>query len=67
MLAAVLVTITNQSGGDLPINPADFVARDAQRRIYPANRGPNGRRCPSGEPTAEEAWQPAIANDHPTE
>jgi hypothetical protein len=37
MLAAVLVTITNQFGGDLQINPADFVAREAQRRIYPAN------------------------------
>jgi hypothetical protein len=34
---AFLVTITNQSGGDLQINPADFVARDAQHRIYPAN------------------------------
>jgi Domain of unknown function (DUF4352) len=34
---AILVTITNQSGSDLQINPADFVARDAQRRIYAAN------------------------------
>jgi hypothetical protein len=34
---AILVTITNQSGNDLQINPADFVARDAQHRIYPAN------------------------------
>jgi len=34
---AILVTITNQSGGDLQINPADFVARDAQHRIYAAN------------------------------
>jgi Domain of unknown function (DUF4352) len=34
---AILVTITNQSGGDLQINPADFVARDDQHHIYPAN------------------------------
>jgi hypothetical protein len=34
---AILVTIANQSGGDLQINPADFVARDAQHHIYPAN------------------------------
>jgi uncharacterized protein DUF4352 len=34
---AVLVTITNQSGGDLQINPADFVVRDGQHRIFPSN------------------------------
>ena len=34
---AILVTITNLSAGDLQINPADFVARDAQHRIFPAN------------------------------
>jgi len=34
---AILVTITNRSDSDLQINPADFVARDAQHRIYPAN------------------------------
>jgi hypothetical protein len=34
---AVLVTITNQAGDDLNVNPADFVARDAGHRIYPAN------------------------------
>ena len=34
---AIFVTITNQSGDDLVVNPADFVARDADHRIYPAN------------------------------
>jgi hypothetical protein len=34
---AILVTITNQTGDDLAVNPADFVARDADHRIYPAN------------------------------
>jgi hypothetical protein len=34
---AILVTITNRSGDDLAINPADFVARDAGHRVYPAN------------------------------
>ncbi|HEX5417801.1 MAG TPA: hypothetical protein VFZ25_19250 [Chloroflexota bacterium] len=34
---AILVTITNRSGDDLVVNPADFVARDADHRIYPAN------------------------------
>jgi hypothetical protein len=34
---AILVTITNQTGDDLTVNPADFIARDAEHRIYPAN------------------------------
>jgi hypothetical protein len=34
---AILVTITDRSGDDLAVNPADFVARDADHRIYPAN------------------------------
>ncbi len=34
---AILVTITQHSVDDLSINPADFVARDANHRIYPAN------------------------------
>jgi hypothetical protein len=34
---AILVTIANRSGDDLLINPADFVARDAGHRVYPAN------------------------------
>ena len=34
---AILVTITDRSGDDLAVNPADFVARDAGHRIYPAN------------------------------
>jgi hypothetical protein len=34
---AVLVTISNRSGDDLQINPADFVTRDAEHRIFPAN------------------------------
>jgi hypothetical protein len=33
---AILVTITNLSGDDLQISPADFVARDG-RRVYTAN------------------------------
>jgi hypothetical protein len=34
---AILVTITNRSTDDLQINPADFVARDSEHHIYPAN------------------------------
>ena len=34
---AILVTITNRSGDDLSVSPADFVARDSDHRIYPAN------------------------------
>jgi hypothetical protein len=34
---AILVTITNRSTDDLQINPADFVARDSEHRIYAAN------------------------------
>jgi len=34
---AIVVTITNRSGGDLNVNPGDFVARDAEHRVYPAN------------------------------
>jgi hypothetical protein len=34
---AVLVTITNRSGDDLAVNPADFLARDGDHRVYPAN------------------------------
>ena len=34
---AILVTITNRSGDDLNVNPGDFVARDADHRIYAAN------------------------------
>ena len=34
---AILVTITNSSTDDLQINAADFVARDAEHRIYPAD------------------------------
>jgi hypothetical protein len=34
---AILVTIVSRSGDDLQINPADFAARDADRRLYIAN------------------------------
>lgn len=34
---AILVTITNRGTDDMQINPADFVARDADHRIYPAD------------------------------
>jgi hypothetical protein len=34
---AVMVTITSRSTDDLAVNPGDFVARDANNRIYPAN------------------------------
>ncbi len=34
---AILVTITNRSEDDLQISPADFAARDQDRRVYPAN------------------------------
>lgn len=34
---AILVTIASRSVDDLQINPADFVARDADLRVYAAN------------------------------
>jgi uncharacterized protein DUF4352 len=34
---AIFVTITNHGTDDLLINPADFVARDADHRIYPSD------------------------------
>jgi hypothetical protein len=34
---AVLVTITDQSGDDLAVNPADFLTRDVNNHVYPAN------------------------------
>ena len=34
---AILVTIVSRSGDDLQINPADFAARDTDRRLYIAN------------------------------
>lgn len=34
---AILVTIRNQTGDDLAVNPADFVARDANHRVYPSD------------------------------
>ncbi len=34
---AILVTVSNHGADDLQINPADFLARDADHHIYPAN------------------------------
>lgn len=34
---AIVVTVTNRSGDDLLISPAEFVARDADKRIYASN------------------------------
>lgn len=34
---AIFVTITNRGTDDLQINPADFVARDADHRVYPSD------------------------------
>jgi hypothetical protein len=34
---AILVSVANRSGDDLQVNPADFVARDRQHRVYAAN------------------------------
>jgi uncharacterized protein DUF4352 len=34
---AILVTVTNQGTDDMQINPADFLARDADHHIFPAN------------------------------
>jgi hypothetical protein len=34
---AIFVTITNHGTDDLLINPADFVARDADHRVYASN------------------------------
>ncbi len=34
---AILVSVANHSGDDLQVNPADFLARDKQRRVYAAN------------------------------
>src|SRR5438067_6353517 len=39
---AILVTVTNHGSDDLQINPADFVARDADHRIYPSNAAATG-------------------------
>src|SRR5579871_2255903 len=34
---AILITITDQSGDDLTVNPGDFEARDSNHNLYPAN------------------------------
>ncbi|HEU5317130.1 MAG TPA: hypothetical protein VFX49_13560 [Chloroflexota bacterium] len=34
---AIVVTIASQSGDDLLVSPADFAARDGERRLYVAN------------------------------
>src|SRR5919204_2937402 len=34
---AIVVTVANRSADDLQVSPADFVARDAERQLYPAN------------------------------
>ncbi|HEX8968507.1 MAG TPA: DUF4352 domain-containing protein [Chloroflexota bacterium] len=34
---AILVTITNRSTDDLQVNPADFLVRDGEHRVYPSN------------------------------
>jgi HlyD family secretion protein len=34
---AVVVTVTNRSGDDLLVNPAEFLARDVDDYVYPAN------------------------------
>jgi hypothetical protein len=34
---AILVTITNPGSDDMQINPSDFVARDGDHHIYPAD------------------------------
>jgi len=34
---AILVSVANHSGDDLQVNPADFIARDRQRRVYAAS------------------------------
>ena len=34
---AILVTVTNQGTDDMQVNPADFLARDAARHVYPAD------------------------------
>jgi hypothetical protein len=34
---AILVTVGNRSGDDLQVNPTDFLARDAQRRVFASN------------------------------
>jgi len=39
---AILVTVTNQGTDDMQINPADFLARDADHHIYPANATATG-------------------------
>jgi hypothetical protein len=54
---AVLVTITNLSGDDLQISPADFVARDGGRRVYTANAAATAAdaRSGSGPPSVRGA------------
>jgi hypothetical protein len=34
---AIMVSVANRTGDDLEVNAADFLARDAQHRVYPAN------------------------------
>ena len=34
---AILVTVTNHGTDDMQINPADFLARDAEHHVYPAD------------------------------
>jgi hypothetical protein len=34
---AVIITITSRSADDLQVNPVEFAARDADRRLYTAN------------------------------
>jgi hypothetical protein len=45
---AILVTITNLSGDDLQISPADFVARDGGHRVYTANAAATAADARSG-------------------
>jgi hypothetical protein len=57
---AVLVSITNHSTDDQQVNPADFVARDGDHHIYPANPVATllmAIWCASRSAHAQRAWR----------
>ena len=55
---AILVTITNRTGDDLNVNPSDFVARDADHRVYAAN--PTATAADAGRVSGQPARRGAL-------
>ena len=49
---AVLITVTNRSGDDLAVNPADFLVRDSQHHVYAADlTATSASASPAARPT----------------